>query len=101
MSDDDVIREHDTQTQGMATSSSFYLDELRRRDAAKAEAASYKLAVESQNLATRAYRFTVANFVLAGVAVAVAVVNTPGNGVEHQWDARSVLPGGVGVVRHA
>jgi hypothetical protein len=55
-------------------SSSFYLDELRRRDAERAEAASYKLATESHNLAQRVYWLTIVNGVFAAVAAIAAVI---------------------------
>jgi hypothetical protein len=58
----------------MGTSSSFYLDESRRRNAERAEAASYKLATESHNLAQRTYWLAVDSFVVADVAAAAAVV---------------------------
>lgn len=73
MSDEEVIREHDAQGNNKGVSSSFYLDELRRREAERAEAASYALAAESHNLARRAYWLAVASFVVAGVAAAAAV----------------------------
>jgi hypothetical protein len=40
MSDEEVIRWHDDLS-NQGTSSSFYLDELRRREAERAEAAAY------------------------------------------------------------
>jgi hypothetical protein len=61
MSDEEVIREHDAQGNNKGVSSSFYLDELRRREAERAEAASYALAAESHNLARRAYWLAVAS----------------------------------------
>lgn len=72
MSDDEVIREHDAQD-NRGVSSTFYLDELRRREAVRAEAASYNLAAESHNLARRAYWLALASFIVAGVAAAAAV----------------------------
>jgi hypothetical protein len=72
MSDEEVIREHDAQD-NRGVDSSFYLDELRRREAVRAEAASYALATESHNLARRTYWLAVASFVIAGVAAAAAV----------------------------
>jgi hypothetical protein len=74
MTDDEVIKAHDDTTSGMGVSSSFYLDELRRRDAVRAEAASYKLATESQKLAERVMWLTIVNAVFAALAVAVAIV---------------------------
>lgn len=73
MSDEDIVRAHDETTSNMGTSSSFFLDELRRRDAVRAEAASYALATESHNLARRTYWLAVASFLVAGVAAAAAV----------------------------
>ena len=67
MSDEEVIRAHDESTWNMGTSSSFYLDELRRRDAVRAEAASY-------TLARRAYVLAWVNGVFACVAPTAAVI---------------------------
>jgi hypothetical protein len=67
MSEDDIVRAHDETTSRMATSSSFYLDELRRRDAQRVEAASY-------TLARRAYLLAWVNGVNAAVAAAAAVI---------------------------
>jgi hypothetical protein len=72
MSDEQVIAAHDA-LGGRDVSSSFYLDELRRREAARAETASYTLAAESHNLARRTYWLALASFVVAGVAAAAAV----------------------------
>jgi hypothetical protein len=45
----------------MGVSSSFYVDELRRREAARAEAASYNLAIESRKLSERVIVLTIVN----------------------------------------
>lgn len=75
MSDEDIIREHDGSASQMGTGTSFYLDELRRRDAVSAEKASYALAAASQNLARRTFWLTVASFVVATVAAVAAVAS--------------------------
>ena len=58
----------------MAEGSAFYLDELRRRKAKRAEDASYELATQSQNLAKSVYWLTIVNAVFAGLAAVVAIV---------------------------
>jgi len=67
MSDEDIIRAHDDTTFNMGTSSSFFLDELRRRDAQRAEAASYALA-------RRVYLLAWVNGVFAAVAAVAAII---------------------------
>lgn len=72
MSEPELVAAHDAKWNA-AEGSTFYLDELRRREAERAEAASYALANESHNLAQRTYWLAVASFVVAGVAAAAAV----------------------------
>lgn len=67
MSDEDIVRTHDDTTSNMGTSSGFFLDELRRRDAQRAEAASYALA-------RRVYLLAWVNGVFAAVAAIVAII---------------------------
>ena len=74
MTEEELIRAHDDTNQNRAVSSSYYLDELRRREAQRAEAASYNLATESHNLAKSVFRLTVFNTVFAGFAAIVAIV---------------------------
>jgi hypothetical protein len=50
MSEPELIAAHDAKWNA-AEGSTFYLDELRRREARRAEDASYELATQSQNLA--------------------------------------------------
>ena len=66
MSDEEVIREHDAQD-NRGVDSSFYLDELRRREAQRAENASYVLA-------RRVYVLTWVNGIGAAVAAVAAVL---------------------------
>jgi hypothetical protein len=73
MTDEEIIRVHDETMQNTGVNSSFYLDELRRRDAVRAEAASQELATQSHNLAKRTYLLAMASFVVAAVAAAAAV----------------------------
>jgi hypothetical protein len=61
-------------TNRYAPGRSYYLDELRRTEAVRAEAASYKLAYESNNLAKRVLWLTIANTACAGPAVVIAIV---------------------------
>jgi hypothetical protein len=86
MSDDEIIRAHDDTTSTMGTGSTFFLDELRRRDAVRAEEASYTLAAESHALARRVYWLTVASFVVATVAAIAAVASI--------WVAIALAPAG-------
>lgn len=74
MTDDEIVKAHDETTQNMGTSSSFFLDELRRREAVRAEAASYNLAEASHKLSKRVLWLTVVNAVFAAVAAIAAVV---------------------------
>jgi hypothetical protein len=73
MTDEEIVKAHDDVNSGRALPSTYFIDELRRREAERAEAASYKLATESQNLAKRMYSLALANMVVAVVAVAVVV----------------------------
>jgi hypothetical protein len=70
----------------MATGSTFFIDELRRRDAVRAEEASYALAAASHALARRVYWLTVAGFVVATVAAIAAVAS--------MWVAIALAPAG-------
>ncbi|HTZ13951.1 MAG TPA: hypothetical protein VMC78_10085 [Mycobacterium sp.] len=72
MTDEHVVAAHDAKW-NVGEGGSFWLDELRRREAVRAEAASYALATESHNLARRAYWLALASFIVAGVAAAAAV----------------------------
>jgi hypothetical protein len=73
MSEPELIAAHDAKWNA-AEGSTFYLDELRRREAKRAEDASYELATQSQNLAKRVYWLTIVNAVFAGLAAVVAIV---------------------------
>lgn len=66
MSDEEVIAAHDAKW-NVSEGGTFYLDELRRRDAQRAELASYVLA-------RRVYVLTWVNGVGAAVAAAAAVL---------------------------
>jgi hypothetical protein len=66
MTNEQVIAAHDA-LGGRDVSSSFYLDELRRRDAERAETASY-------TLSRRVYVLTWVNGVFAAVAAGAAVL---------------------------
>jgi len=73
MTEDELIEAHDKETFNRALPATYYLDELRRREAERAEAASYKLAAESHALAKAVYRLTIVNTVFAGLAAVVAI----------------------------
>ncbi|OBH20795.1 hypothetical protein [Mycolicibacter sinensis] len=64
--DEQLIREHDKRAENTVVGTGYYMDELNRRDAVRAQEASY-------NLARRAFWLTVANSVLATVSAVVAV----------------------------
>jgi hypothetical protein len=74
-----VIEAHDKL--GHDVSSSFYLDELRRREAVRTEAAAYELARSSHELGARAYELArqiywlaIAAAVFAGVSTIAAII---------------------------
>lgn len=73
MTEAELIKAHDETTFNRALPATYYLDELRRREAERAEAASYKLASASHDLAKSVYRLTIINTVLAGLAAIVAI----------------------------
>ena len=73
MSEPELIAAHAAKW-NVAEGSAFYLDELRRREAKRAEDASYELATQSQNLAKSVYWLTIVNAVFAGLAAVVAIV---------------------------
>ena len=68
-----LIKAHDETTFNRAVPATYYLDELRRREAEHAEAAAYKLASASHDLAKSVYRLTIINTALAGLAAVVAI----------------------------
>jgi hypothetical protein len=74
MSEAEIHKAHDETNDNRALPSTYYLDELRRREQAQAEAAAYELATESQKLAKQTYRLTVVSAVVAVAAIAVAVI---------------------------
>jgi hypothetical protein len=77
MSDDDVIRTHDSEVAGnRGVDSSFYLDEQRRRQAQRAEEAAYELARSSHELAARAYDLASRTYWLAIAAAMFAAAST-------------------------
>ncbi len=65
-SDDDLIREHDKVATHMQAGVDYFLDELRRRDQARAMRTSQRLAFAS-------FVLSAINAVLAVVAVVIAV----------------------------
>jgi hypothetical protein len=75
MSDEEVIAEHDAKW-NVAEGGSFYLDELRRREAERAETAAYELARSSHELATRAYELARQTYWLAIAAAVFSGVST-------------------------
>lgn len=74
MTEEELIKAHDDINSNRTLPSSYFLDELRRREAKRAEDASYKLATESNNLARRVLWLTVANTVFAAAAAVVAIM---------------------------
>lgn len=74
MTEEELIAAHDNINSNRALPSSYFLDELRRREAERAELASYKLAAESHNLARRVFWLTVVSTVFAGFATIVAII---------------------------
>jgi hypothetical protein len=74
MSEDELVKAHDETNLNRALPSTYFLDELRRREAARAEAASYNLSEASHKLAKRVLWLTVVNAVFAAVAAIAAVV---------------------------
>jgi hypothetical protein len=74
MSDDAVIAAHDEQ--GSGVNASYFLDELRRREAKRAEDASYELARSSHALAARAYELARRTYWLSIAAVVFAATST-------------------------
>ena len=75
MSEEQVIAAHD-EFDNRGVSSSFYFDELRRREAVRAEAAAYELARSSHELATRAYELARQTYWLAIGAAVFSGVST-------------------------
>ena len=75
MSEDDLIRDHDSLCH-RDVPLDFYLDELRRRQAERAEKAAYELARSSHELATRAYELASRTYWLAIAAAMFAAVST-------------------------
>jgi hypothetical protein len=67
LTDDEIISRHDVIARNTSVGVNFYLDELRRREQARAIAASNRLA-------RAAFWLTVANTALALVAIIVTVV---------------------------
>jgi hypothetical protein len=65
-SDDELIAAHDSMVPNVSVGISYFLEELRRRDADRAEAAAYELG-------RRAYWLSIINGVLAMVSAAAAV----------------------------
>jgi hypothetical protein len=81
MSDEEIIEAHDAKW-NVSEGGNFYLDELRRREAVRAEAAAYELARSSHELATRAYELARQTYWLAiGAAVFSGVLSTSGESV--------------------
>jgi hypothetical protein len=72
MTEAELIKAHDETTSNRALPATYYLDELRRREAEHAEAAAYKLASASHDLAS-VYSLTIINTALAGLAAVVAI----------------------------
>ncbi|APE17776.1 hypothetical protein BOH72_23445 [Mycobacterium sp. WY10] len=64
--DDELIAEHDKLAVHTVPGTAYYTDELRRREAERAESASYQLS-------RSAYRLAVVNGWLAGVSAIAAV----------------------------
>lgn len=77
MSEDDVIRAHNSEIGGnRGVNASFYLNELRRREAARAEAAAYELARSSHELASRAQELASRTYWLSIAATTFAALST-------------------------
>lgn len=66
--DEELIAEHDQHAQHTFVGTQYYLDELRRRDSARETASSLRLA-------RAAFWLTVANTLLAAVAVVISLAS--------------------------
>jgi len=75
MSDEQLIAEHDKKWNS-AEGANFYLDELRRRQAVRAEDAAYELARSSHELATRAQELASRTYWLAIATALFAALST-------------------------
>jgi hypothetical protein len=65
MSDDEVVKAHDENVRGPDINAAYFLDELSRRKAERAERAAYELAKSSHEVATRAYQLARRTYWLA------------------------------------
>lgn len=81
MSEDEVIKAHDGHARGPDINAAYFLDELRRRAAERAERAAYELAKSSHDVATRAYQLArrtywlaIAAAMFSGVSAVAAIV---------------------------
>jgi hypothetical protein len=72
--DNELIAAHDQDTRNMGVTASYYLDELRRRDARRAELATQRFELASYTLARRAYVLAWVTGVFAAVAAVAAVI---------------------------
>ena len=75
LSDEEVVAKHDEKW-NVSEGGSFWLDELRRREAERAEAAAYELARSSHELAARAYELARQTYWLAIAAAVFSGVST-------------------------
>ena len=72
MSYEEIERQHDELSVGWTPD--FYLNELRRRDAERAERASYELARQAYELSRRTYWLTVVTIVFAALSLTAAII---------------------------
>lgn len=73
MTDDELIKQHDIATDNTVVGLSFFIDEIKRREAAKAAESNQALARESQRLARRSFWLAAASLALGATNVLVAI----------------------------